>query len=211
MAAGLPAVLRYNPRSVARTSAALRIQRAYRKKRAQRRFRAQIRNNSRYTKTLLHEIDNIAATAGGEIFERFNDNPQNASKFNDWNQVYGFYRVRSISMKYQPQDYSDLAAGNHHSYLLVAIDQEDATLPVNEDDVLQLPNCRIKPSYKPWSVYYKLNKAGEKLEWHRVDAVAATNSSIKIAASPNTVYGAAQDIGNVMITYEVEFKGVRND
>lgn len=188
-----------------RARAAKRIQRMFRERKARRR----ILNNNSYYRTYLHEVDTVDAGAGGQVLDRFNDNPVNAAKWNNWATIYGAYRVKSVKIHYMPEDYSDLAAGEHHAYLLVAIDQEDNTVPVNEDDVLQLPNCRMKPSYQQWYVRWYLNRVGNKKDWIETDAPVATESSCKIAT--DAIFGAAQRVGHVMITYEVEFKGIRNN
>lgn len=109
----------------------------------------------------LKTIQDLQASAGGEITAFITDDPSAATDFASLQALYDVYRVFAIKLEYFPlipnDDETSLAVANPFPPFVVCYDADNGGFPTVTtniyDTLLQYSKSKTLPSHMPWSFY----------------------------------------------------------
>lgn len=184
-------------------NAAKRLQRFYRRKRLNNVYKRCLNNNNQIS-VCLSLVGAFTADASGNIVEGMTNDPSGTSQWATYAALWDTYKVHKVVGKYIPTDPADVAAGESQNYFLKIIDQDENPTIDTEAKALEYQGVEIMPSWKCWTRTLYPSKTNEKWEWRDVTATTA-QCAMKWVREGG--FGDTQQVGNLMITYFITFRG----
>lgn len=189
----------------------------YRRRRRQRkyrprRYRRRAAKLSKYTPvtTTLRAHYALMSTAGGIIQDTVTDSPSGYPEFASFVELYDFYRVYAVSIKFIPDKPNDPSVTTVYKPLYCVMDADNTANPADIDDMVEYRNLKVFNMYKPWTAYFKFPKYTGDNNPQAVIAGGWANTNNPSAHGGVHFYGTDYDVsdnyGHFIVTLYIRFK-----